>query len=92
MSWGAPVLGAGDVASRFSLALLCYAVNTGCPEPTPLFDYAWGRVLFGMLAFSNIFVALLMLAVLGGPSGAAAPSATAPSQNIEEAAGKAPWR
>ena len=33
-----------------------------------------------------------VLAVLGGPSGAAAPSATAPSQNIEEAVGKAPWR
>ena len=43
-----------------------HLVNAFCPEPTALFDYAFGGVLFFMIAFSNIFVALLTVSVLGG--------------------------
>jgi hypothetical protein len=53
-------------ASRLSRDFLCLSFNTWCPEPTPLFDYAWGRVLFAMLVLSNIFVSILMLSVVGG--------------------------
>ena len=52
--------------ANFGQNVLCTFVNAFCPEPTALFDYAFGRVLFFMIAFSNIFVALLTVSVLGG--------------------------
>ena len=58
--------GVSDSVGGAGLTFLCLAINTGCPEPTPLFDYAWGKVLFFMLAFCNVFVALMMFAVVAG--------------------------
>jgi len=45
---------------------LCVGLNVACREPPKLFDQPGGLIFFFMLAFSNIFVLLLFVSVLGG--------------------------
>jgi len=45
---------------------LCSLVNVACRKPPELFDQPGGIVFFWMLAFSNIFVVLVLISVVGG--------------------------
>lgn len=54
------------MGSSFFGASFCWLFNAFCPQPAPLFSYAFGRVFFWMLVFANIFVILLVVSVVGG--------------------------
>ena len=45
---------------------LCYMLNWACPEPPAFYESDFGRTYFWALASTDVFVATLMISVLGG--------------------------
>ena len=55
-----------DGLLRVASSGTCLWLNAFCPEPPKLFDQPGGHIFFWMLAFSNIFVVLLLVSTVGG--------------------------